>query len=67
MRSVTVVVATPVKTDLRSDGGGDERWLMGEMAVVVGTSDVGYDERDRGSGDSGEDFVEVCEIELWLR
>ncbi|KAF2580238.1 hypothetical protein F2Q68_00006300 [Brassica cretica] len=26
MTSVTVVVATPVKTDLRSDGGGDERW-----------------------------------------
>ncbi|KAF3601738.1 hypothetical protein F2Q69_00035445 [Brassica cretica] len=67
MRSVTVVVATPVKTDLRSDGGGDGRCLMGEMAVVVGSSDVGYDERDRGSGDSGEDFVEVCEIELWLR
>ena len=52
------MVATPVKTDLRSDGGGDERWLMGEMAVVVGTSDVGYDERDGGSGDSGEDVSE---------
>ena len=35
MTSVTVVVATPVKTDLRSDGGGDERWGTGEMVVVV--------------------------------
>ena len=33
--SVTVVVATPVKTDLRSHGGGDERLGMGEMAMVV--------------------------------
>ncbi|KAF2595014.1 hypothetical protein F2Q70_00043769 [Brassica cretica] len=35
MTSVAVVVATPVKTDLRSDGGGDERWGTGEMAMVV--------------------------------
>ncbi|KAF2611791.1 hypothetical protein F2Q70_00013210 [Brassica cretica] len=42
MTSVTVVVATPVKTDLRSDGGGDERWGTGEMAmVVVVTNDGG--------------------------
>ncbi|KAG2252556.1 hypothetical protein Bca52824_082692 [Brassica carinata] len=44
MTSVTVVVATPVKTDLRSDGGGDERLGMGEMAMVVmATSDGGGD------------------------
>ena len=42
MTSVTVVVATPVKTDLRSDGGGDERWGTGEMAMVgVVTNDGG--------------------------
>ncbi|KAF3525732.1 hypothetical protein F2Q69_00048767 [Brassica cretica] len=35
MTSVAVVVATPVKTNLRSDGGGDERWGTGEMAMVV--------------------------------
>ncbi|KAG2330081.1 hypothetical protein Bca4012_020363 [Brassica carinata] len=35
MTSVTMVVATPVKTNLRSDGGGDERWGTGEMAMLV--------------------------------
>jgi len=43
-----VVVATPVKTDLRSDGGGDERLGMGEMAMVVMvTSDGGGDVTSR--------------------
>ncbi|KAG2266248.1 hypothetical protein Bca52824_073327 [Brassica carinata] len=48
MTSVTVVVATPVKTDLRSDGGGDERLGMGDMAMVVMvTSDGGGDVASR--------------------
>ena len=40
MTSVTVVLATPVKTYLRSEGSSDERWRMVVVVVVTNSRHV---------------------------